>query len=61
MKTFRVGCVWQMYGHIEVEAETEEEAKEKAFSVAEICSLPDDGEYLEDSFEIDSDNVEEAD
>ena len=61
MRKFRIGCVWQLYGHIEVEAETEEEAKEKASLIAETCPLPDDGEYLEDSFVIDADNIEEVD
>lgn len=61
MRKFRIGCVWQMYGHIEVEAETEEEAIKKACAVADECPLPDDGEYLDDSFNVDPENVEEAD
>lgn len=50
-----------MYGHITVRAKNKEEAVKMAQKVAKTCPLPDDGEYLEDSFEIDPENVEEAD
>ena len=59
--TYRVGCFWQLYGHIEVKARNEKEALEVARKMAPTCSLPDDGEYLDDSFVLDEENIEEAD
>lgn len=59
--TYRVGCCWQLYGHIEVKARNEKEALEVARKKALTCSLPDDGEYLDDSFVLDEENIEEAD
>ena len=60
-KVYRFGCSWQLYGHITVRAKNEEEALKKAKKLARVCPLPDDGEYLEDSFELDEENIEEAD
>ena len=59
--TYRVGCFWQLYGHIEVKARNEKEALEVARKKALTCSLPEDGEYLDDSFVLDEENIEEAD
>lgn len=59
--TYRIGCFWQLYGHIEVRAKNEKEALEIARKKALTCSLPEDGEYLDDSFELDEENIEEAD
>lgn len=59
--TYRVGCSWKVYGHITVRAKNRKEAVKMAQKVAKTCPLPDDGEYLEDSFVIDTDNVEVAD
>lgn len=59
--TYRVGCSWQLYGHIEVRAKNEKEALKTARQLATKCSLPDDGEYVYDSFELDEENIEEAD
>lgn len=60
-KVYRFGCSWQLYGHITVRAKNEEEALKKAKKLARVCPLPEDGEYLEDSFELDEENIEEAD
>lgn len=60
-KVYRFGCSWQLYGHITVRAKNEEEALKKAKKLARVCPLPKDGEYLEDSFELDEENIEEAD
>lgn len=54
VKTWRVPLTWQMYGHVDVEAVTEEEAIAYAFGPA--CPLPK-GEYLEDSLEQDGECV----
>ena len=49
MKTYRVPVVWQMYGYVEVQAESMAEATHEAMN----APLPEDGSYLEGSFEID--------
>lgn len=52
-KRWKVPVVWSMMGHLEVTAETEEEAIQKAIRMADDSALPEDGYYLEDSFEVD--------
>ena len=49
MKTYRVPVVWQMYGYVEVEADNVSEAIHAAMA----APLPDDGSYIEGSFEVD--------
>ena len=49
MKPYKIGVVWQMYGYVEVEADSKAEAIRKA----EDAPLPDNGEYIEGSFEVD--------
>ena len=49
MKTYRVPVVWQMYGYVEVEADSVSEAIQAAMA----APLPDDGSYIEGSFEVD--------
>jgi hypothetical protein len=60
MKTYRIPVVWQMIGHVEVQAES----LVGAINMAYDAPLPSDGEYLESSFEVDEagivDEVEEA-
>ena len=51
-KTYKIGVVWQMYGTVEVEANNLEEAIHILHSTD--VPLPDNGEYIEGSFEIDS-------
>ena len=50
MKTYRVHLIWSLYGHEDVEAESEEEAVENA--LGPDCPLPE-GEYIEDSVQVD--------
>ena len=50
MKTYRVHLIWSLYGHVDVEAESEEEAVENA--LGPDCPLPE-GEYIEDSVQVD--------
>lgn len=58
MKTWKIPCVWQMYGYLKIEANTLEEAIEKAYDADQ--GLPDDGDYIDNSFEVDEDlSVEE--
>lgn len=54
MKTYNVKCLWTLMGSMDIEANSEAEAREKARTLPN----PTNGEYLEDSFEIDS--VEEV-
>ena len=49
MKTYRVPVVWQMYGYVTVEAESLSEAQHEAMD----APLPEEGSYVEGSFEID--------
>lgn len=49
MKTYKVPVVWQMYGYVEVQADSINEAVNKAYD----APLPDDGSYIEGSFEVD--------
>ena len=55
MKTFKFGVSWEMYGYIEVEAETLEEAIRIAQETEDEMALPTDGDYVDDSFVIDYD------
>lgn len=52
MKTYKIPVVWQMYGYVEVEAESLDEAIQKA----QDAPLPD-GSYVEGSFEVDGDGI----
>jgi len=49
MKTYKIPVVWQMYGYVEVEAESMVEAT----LVAMDAPLPDNGDYVDGSFEVD--------
>jgi len=51
-KTYKIGVVWQMYGTVEVEANNLEQAIHILHSTD--VPLPDNGKYIEGSFEIDS-------
>ncbi len=51
-KMFKVPVSWQMYGHVTVEADTLQYAAEIAESDMGI-GLPDNGEYVEGSWEVD--------
>lgn len=50
-KQYRIPLVWQMYGHIWIEAESEEKAIELALSPE--YPLPDDGVYVDESVMLD--------
>ena len=52
LKKYKVPVYWQMAGYVTVEANSEEEAFESVKENAESLSLPDNGEYLEGSFEV---------
>ena len=48
MSSFRIPLVWQMYGHVDVEADTLDDAIE----YGPDCPLPE-GEYVDDSIQVD--------
>jgi hypothetical protein len=51
MKTYKIGVVWQMYGYVEVEANSLEEAVKKVERAR--GELPEDASYVAGSFEVD--------
>ncbi len=57
MPIFKIPCSWQMYGSLEIEADDLDEAVELAYS--NECSLPDNGSYVDASFEVDHESVED--
>jgi len=54
-KTYKIPCSWEVYGFTVVEAESWDEA----IITAEESPLPIDSTYIEDSFRIDEELVEE--
>lgn len=50
---YEIPCSWQMYGYTDVEADSLEEAIEMAYD----APLPEDGDFVDSSFEIDFDGV----
>lgn len=50
MSSFRIPLVWQMYGHVDVEADTLDDAIE--YALGADCPLPE-GEYIDDSIQVD--------
>lgn len=50
MASFRIPLVWQMYGHVDVDAETLEEAIE--YAMGPECPLTE-GSYVDDSVQVD--------
>ena len=52
-KTYTIPCTWSVVGEITVEADNLQDAITKA----EDAPLPEDSEYLEDSFQIEHDMI----
>lgn len=50
MSSFRIPLVWQMYGHVNVEADTLYDAIK--YALGPDCPLPE-GEYVDDSIQVD--------
>ena len=53
MKTWKIPVIWQMMGFVEVEADTLEDAMEIARDDAGEIPIPDDGDFLGGSWELD--------
>ena len=56
-KNYRIPCSWQMYGVMDVRAESLEEAVKKASGGS--TALPTNSAYVEASFEVDKEIVED--
>ena len=50
MSSFRIPLVWQMYGHVNVESDTLDDAIK--YALGPDCPLPE-GEYVDDSIQVD--------
>ena len=53
LKTYKIPVIWQVAGLCEIKAES----LDKAIETAIAGFLPDKGEYISDSFEIDYDGI----
>ena len=56
-KYYEIPCTWEVYGTIEIEADSLEEAIELA--ERDDSPMPDDSDYVDGSFQIDRDIAEE--
>ena len=56
-KYYEIPCVWEVYGTLEVEANSLEEAIELA--ERDDSPMPDDSDYVDGSFQVDRDIAEE--
>ena len=56
-KTYRIPCSWQVYATAEVEAESWDEAIARVED--DDFPLPTDAEYVDASFEVDMEIIEE--
>lgn len=55
----KVAVTWEMCGYVDIEAETMEEAMEKFEDESDHIKLPENGDYVDGSFQLSSDDVEE--
>jgi hypothetical protein len=54
---YKVPVVWSVMGYVLVDAESGEEAMDYAKAHLDDFSLPRNGEYLDDSFQVDEEGV----
>jgi hypothetical protein len=55
----KVAVTWEMCGYVDIDADTMEEAMEKFDRESDYIKLPTNGEYVDGSFQLSSDDVEE--
>ena len=55
----KVSVTWQMCGYVDIPADTMEEAMEKFNNESDYIKLPTNGEYVDGSFELSSDDADE--
>ena len=58
MKTYKIPVVFQMFGYVEMEADSIDEAVKKVENGHGDVPLPVDADYVEGSFEIDYGGVD---
>ena len=56
-KYYEIPCTWEVYGTIEIEADSLEEAIELA--ERDDSPMPNDSDYVDGSFQVDRDIAEE--
>lgn len=56
-KSYLVPVVYSMYGRVEIEADSPDEAIRKAEERKSELPLPDQAFYLEDSYEVDTEGI----
>ena len=56
-RVFKVPVVWEMYGHLTIFANSEEEALKYAIENVSEEDIPYDGEYVLESFRVDLDGL----
>lgn len=49
MQTYKIPVTWESWGILNIEADSLQEALEKA----DVVGLPKNGEYIDDTFEVD--------
>lgn len=59
MKTYKVPVVYTMYGYVEVEAESVDDAIDEVENGGSDIPLPSVSDYVEGSFEVDRDGLVE--
>ncbi len=55
----KLAVTWSMCGYVDVEADTIEEAIERFYEESDHIPLPSDGEYIDGSFELSTDDPDE--
>jgi hypothetical protein len=59
MAKHKVAVTWEMCGYVEVEADNLEQAMKKVKKDPEEFDFPDDAEYVDGSFVLSTDDVDE--
>ena len=59
MSKQRIAVTWEMYGYVEIEADSLEEAMEKFEDESDFIKLPVNGDYVDGSFRLSTDDVED--
>ena len=58
MKSWKIPVTWGMVGTVKIEANTLEEAIEIARDDDRIIPIPDDGTFIDGSWEVDCEDVD---
>ena len=58
MKSWSIPVTWEVYGRVVVEANTLEEAMEKARDDEGVIPLPDENDYVDGSWRVTEEDVE---